>query len=210
MTWDEHAAEWDGDEAVRTYAAAAHECLQRLYRDGRLDLDGARILDFGCGTGLLTEQLAERAERVVALDTSTAMVQVLAAKVERHGWLNVDAIAASLGSARQERPNLFALPFDLVVASSVCAFLDDYPGTIVELASLLKPGGVFIQWDWELNREDDESVGLTPSEMSNALAAAQLVDISVETAFEVEVEGETMRPLVGFGRVSSLTVSDEV
>ena len=158
----------------------------------------------------MTEQLAERAERVVALDTSTAMVEVLAAKVEQHGWSNVDAIAASLDSVRHDRPELFTSTFDLVVASSVCAFLDDYPGTAAELATLLRPGGVFVQWDWELNDEDDEAVGLTRSQMLNALAVAHLSDIRVERAFEVEVEGETMRPLVGFGMVSPLPVSDEV
>jgi hypothetical protein len=31
----------------------------------------------------------------------------------------------------------------IVVASSVCAFRDDYPGTGAVLAGLLRPGGVF-------------------------------------------------------------------
>ena len=199
MTWDEHAAEWDEDEAVHAYAVAAYGCLQRLHQQGRLTVDGARVLDFGCGTGLLTERLAERAERVVALDTSSAMVKVLAAKVDRRGWSNVDAIAASLESARHERPELFVWPFDMIVASSVCAFLDDYPGTVAELASLLKPGGAFIQWDWELNAADDEPVGLTRSQVADALATAHLVGISVGTAFEVDVDGERVSPLVGVG-----------
>ncbi len=202
MTWDEHAAEWDEDEAVHAFSVAAYGSLQRLHQEGRLTLDGARVLDFGCGTGRLTERLAERAERVVALDTSTAMVQLLAAKVERRGWSNVDAIAASLDSARHERPELFAVPFDMVVASSVCAFLDDYPSTVATLASLLTPGGAFVQWDWELNAEDDESVGLTRSQVADALAAAHLLGISVGTAFEVDVDGESVSPLVGVGNAA--------
>lgn len=199
MTWDEHAVGWDQDEAVRAYARAAFGCLQRFDRNGRLHLDGARILDFGCGTGLLTEQLAPRAEWVVALDTSAAMIQVLAAKVEHHGWSNVDVVAASVDSAQHERPELFARPFDIVVASSVCAFLDDYAGTVVTLTSLLKPGGAFVQWDWELHREDDEHVGLTRAQVVDALTAAGLLDIRVDTAFAVDVDGERLSPLVGVG-----------
>ena len=138
----------------------------------------------------------------LATDTSTAMVQVLAAKVERRGWSNVDAIAASLDSARHERPELLAVPFDMVVASSVCAFLDDYPSTVAILASLLTPGGAFVQWDWELNAKDDESFGLTRSQVADALAAAHLVRISVGTAFEVDVDGERVSPLVGVGNAA--------
>ena len=199
MTWDERAARWDENEAVRAYSGAAFACLRRLHHDGRFNLDGARILDFGCGTGLLTEQLAPRAEWVLALDTSAAMIQVLAAKVEHHGWSNVDAIAASVDSAQRDRPELFARPFDIIVASSVCAFLDDYAGTVATLTSLLKPGGTFVQWDWELHHEDDEHVGLTRAQVVDALTAAGLLDIRVETAFAVDVDGERLSPLVGLG-----------
>ncbi len=202
MTWDERAAGWDENEAVHAYAGAAFACLRRLHHDGRFNLDGARVLDFGCGTGLLTEQLAPRAEWVLALDTSAAMVQVLAAKVEQLGWSNVDAIAASVNSAHHERPELFALPFDIVVSSSVCAFLDDYAGTVRTLTSLLKPGGSFVQWDWELNREDGEPFGLTRAQMVDALTGADLVGIRVETAFKIDVDGERMSPLIGFGNTA--------
>ena len=136
---------------------------------------------------------------MVALDTSAAMVQVLAAKVEQLGWSNVDTIAASVDSAQHERPELFALPFDVVVASSVCAFLEDYPGTVTTLSSLLKPGGSFVQWDWELNSEYDKPFGLTRAQVVDALTGADPLDIRVETAFEVDVDGESMSPLVGFG-----------
>lgn len=199
MTWDEHAASWDEDEAVRAYSRAAFRCLQRLHDDARVNLDGACVLDFGCGTGLLTEQLTLQAERIVALDTSAAMIQVLAAKVNQRGWSNVAAVAASVDSAQQQRPDLFSLPFDIVVSSSVCAFLDDYAGTVASVTGLLKPGGSFVQWDWELNAEDGEPVGLTRAQVIDALTRAGLLDIVVETAFEIEVDGERMSPLIGVG-----------
>jgi magnesium-protoporphyrin O-methyltransferase len=40
------------------------------------DLHGARVLDAGCGTGMMTEELAWRGARVVAADISPKLVQI--------------------------------------------------------------------------------------------------------------------------------------
>ena len=40
------------------------------------DLHGARVLDAGCGTGMMTEELAKRGARVVAADISPKLVQI--------------------------------------------------------------------------------------------------------------------------------------
>ncbi|MEM9565801.1 MAG: class I SAM-dependent methyltransferase [Actinomycetota bacterium] len=191
--WDEWADGWDDDPAARAYAAAAFESLVEVVADGGPALAGARVLDFGCGTGLLTERLVEAGASVVAVDTSPAMLAVLDAKAAERGWTGVVtglAVPDDVG------------PFELVVASSVCSFLDDYRATVGELAWRLGPGGVWTQWDWE--RTDGEELGFTTDEIREALIAAGLGGVEVRTAFSVEVtmEGETvtMAPLLGTGR----------
>ena len=88
--WDEHAAGWDDNEAVRAYADAAHASLVSAVAAAGIELAGANVCDFGCGTGLLTERLvAAGCRHVDAVDTSSAMRAVLAAKIERHGWQQV-------------------------------------------------------------------------------------------------------------------------
>ena len=94
---------------------------------------------------------------------------------------------------------MFSVPFDIVVCSSVCAFLDDHHGTVKTLVGLLKPGGLFVQWDWELNPQDDEPFGLARNQVFEALTDADLIDVSVETAFEIDVDGQQKRPLIGSG-----------
>ena len=94
-------------------------------------LDGMQVLDFGCGTGLLTERLADRVAAIDAMDTSPAMLRVLRDKVERAGWANVRVLAELPAGAES---------YDLIVASSVCSFLDEYPGTVAHLVSLLRTG----------------------------------------------------------------------
>jgi cyclopropane fatty-acyl-phospholipid synthase-like methyltransferase len=187
--WAEYAPGWDDDPAARAYSAAASASLIELLTERGRSVGGMTVCDFGCGTGLLTEQLVDEAESIDAVDASPAMLQVLTAKIADRGWTNVRT-ATDIPSGHGTH--------DLVVCSSVCSFLDDYPGTLRRLAELLRPGGIFVQWDWE--REEPDGDGLSGSEITDALTAAGFEGLHVGTAFEVPFEGEVMRPLVGVGR----------
>lgn len=145
-------------------------------------------MDFGCGTGLLTERLVSIGASVVAVDTSRAMLDVVDAKIAGRGWTEV--------KTSTELP-IAPASFQLIVCSSVCSFLDDYQATTRALFELLAPGAVFVQWDWE--RGDGESHGLTRVEITDALQAAGLEEISVDIGFEITFEEQMMRPLIGHG-----------
>lgn len=200
MEWDDHAATWDDDPAVRTYAEGAFGALTRILAERGLELDGKRVLDFGCGTGLLTEALAPRAGQVVGLDPAAKMVEVLQRKVEARGWSHVHTVANTLEDAVASTNPHVAGPFDLIVCSSVCAFLPDYPGTTAQLASLLAPGGLFVQFDWELDPTDEEPYGLTRAQIEETLGKAGLSKVHVGIGFEKPIGEMTMRPLVGVGQ----------
>ena len=187
--WADYAPGWDDDPAARSYSAAAYRSLIDLLTERGRSVGGMTVCDFGCGTGLLTEQLVDEAESIDAVDASTAMLDVLTAKIADRGWTTVRT-ATDIPSGHGTH--------DLVVCSSVCGFLDDYPGTVQLLAELLRPGGIFVQWDWE--REDADGDGLSRGEIDDALTAAGLEHIHVGTAFELPFGDEVMRPLFGVGR----------
>lgn len=188
MSWDDEAATWDDNPAVRAYADAAHASLRRLLAASGTTIEGRRVLDFGCGTGLLTTELAREADEVVGLDLSPRMIDVLAAKQIP----NVRALTGTLDSHPLGS-------FDLITCSSVLAFVDDYPATLAALAARLRPDGRLVQWDWELDDTDDEPYGLTREQMRSALNAAGLAQVQVQVAFEKVFEGHTMAPLLGTG-----------
>ncbi len=188
--WDEVADEWDEAATVRAYAAAAFESLIAVAATAGIALDGARVCDFGCGTGLLTERLAERGATVDAVDTSPAMLAKLKTKIDERGWTHVRTFDALPSNAE---------PYDLVVCSSVLAFVDDHPATVAELAARLRVGGLFVQWDWEVGPDDSDHAGLTKLEIADALAHAGLVGGTVEPAFTIEADGEPLRPLRAWG-----------
>ncbi|MEM9519409.1 MAG: class I SAM-dependent methyltransferase [Actinomycetota bacterium] len=189
--WDEYADGWDEDLVARAYAAAAFDSLTATLRRFERNLDGMNVCDFGCGTGLLTEHLAHVVGRVDAVDTSPAMLARLSTKADTHGWAHV-LLSPRLPSTRGEH--------DLVVCSSVLGFVDDYTATTERLVQLLGSGGVFVQWDWELDPQADEPHGLGRSAIHSALDAAGLADVHVDTAFEVVFDDIVMRPLIGVGR----------
>jgi 2-polyprenyl-3-methyl-5-hydroxy-6-metoxy-1,4-benzoquinol methylase len=199
MSWDEYADRWDDDAAVRAYSGGAISALLRLEEAEEVQLGGARVLDFGCGTGLLAEKMAAKVDWVVALDTSRAMIEVLKGKVSRRSLDRVLPIAGSLEDALATQGDVFKHPFDLITCSSVCAFLDDYPETVESLAKLLRPGGALVQWDWELDPDSDEPFGLTRGQIEGALSAAGLKVVRVDVAFDIEFEDKHMRPLIGVG-----------
>ena len=197
--WDEYATTWDQGGPV-VYADAAVASLRRQANALNLPLANARVLDFGCGTGLLAERLAPEVAHIVALDPSKGMIERLEAKVH-DGLQNVEPIVGLLDEQRLATPT-FAQPFDLVVASSVCAFVEDYPATVRHIASSLRDGGVFVQWDWLLNEDDEEPFGLTTESITQAHKQAGLQVLFVGEAFQAAFEGMTMAPLMGIGQKS--------
>lgn len=171
-------------------ADAAHASLVARLAELGTSLSGAVVCDFGCGTGLLTERLAEACRRIDAVDASPAMRDALGEKVDRNGWWHVRVLdqlpAAPLG-------------YDLIVCSSLLSTVDDHPGTVARLSELLVPGGLFVHWDWEAQPDDPEG-GLTRNEMESALRMAGLDEIVVGTGFEQPIGDAIVRPLMGSGR----------
>jgi len=197
QTWNEHADGWDDNAAVRAYSQAAFDSLVALCETRHIPLEGSRVCDFGCGTGLLSEKLSPVCEQILAVDTSPKMLAILDAKKQRLDLPNISTTTNLTDPAFQET-------FDIIVCSSVCGFLDDYPATVRALVRMLKPKGLFVQWDWERDPTSEEPFGLTREQINATLTQAGLESILVETAFEVAVEGETMRPLMGAGQAPTL------
>ncbi|HET9613221.1 MAG TPA: methyltransferase domain-containing protein [Candidatus Limnocylindrales bacterium] len=111
----------------------------------RLPLVGDEtVLDAGCGTGRVTEQLLERLPRgrVVALDGSTAMLDEARRRLARFGD-RVAFVAADLG-----RP--LALPtgdVDAILSTATFHWVPDHDALFRNLAAVLRPGGRLVaQW----------------------------------------------------------------
>lgn len=195
--WDGRAAAWDARPESHTYAERAFATLRPFVEEHLGPWRGLRVLDFGAGTGLLTAKLAPLCREVVALDISTEMIRALDAKVAREGLGNVAALAGELEALCRHRPEL-QQPFDLVVASSVCGFLPDFPAEVVRIRSLLCPGGCFVQWDWR--RDGGSTRGLTLDGIRAAYAGASLDVVFADIGFLFTFDENEMVVLQAVGR----------
>jgi len=187
--WDEYAESWDNDSSVEEYANKAFNELANV-----IELDGLSVLDFGCGTGALTKKLSPRVKEIIALDGSSEMIKLLAKK----NLPNVSTISGFLTQDLINTSPHLANKFDLIVASSVCGFLPDYEMTLGQLKSLLKSGGVFIQWDW-LSDDDSSEMGLSEDRVVRALKANEFSEIQVQKPFEMNSSNGTMTVLMAIG-----------
>jgi trans-aconitate 2-methyltransferase len=127
--------DWD----AATYDRVAHP-MTRWGLDvlDRLPLAGdERVMDAGCGTGRVTEQLAERLPRghVVALDGSPAMVEAAHARLARFGD-RVDYIVADLGE-----PLPVEDPVDAILSTATFHWVPDHDALFRNLAAVTRPGG---------------------------------------------------------------------
>jgi len=104
----------------------------------RLPLEGdERVLDAGCGSGRVTERLAERLPRgsVVALDGSAAMVAATRERLARFGD-RVEYVIADLG-----RPLPIDGQLDAILSTATFHWVPDHDALFRNLAAVTRPGG---------------------------------------------------------------------
>ena len=125
---------WDADGPQKPLHALNPVRLQ--YVAERAALRGARVLDIGCGGGLLSEALAKQGAQVTAIDLAPELVKV----ARLHGLesgVQVDYRVQAAEDLAAEQ----AGTFDVVTCMEMLEHVPD-PGAIIAACQrLLRPGG---------------------------------------------------------------------
>jgi 2-polyprenyl-3-methyl-5-hydroxy-6-metoxy-1,4-benzoquinol methylase len=97
-----------------------------------------KVLDFGCGSGVMLAFLAQHSDHVTAIDIDLVPLQHMGKYIPVAE--NVQILDANQTSLSELTPK----SFDLINALDVLEHVEDLPQTLSKLLDLLKPGGQLI------------------------------------------------------------------
>jgi 2-polyprenyl-6-hydroxyphenyl methylase/3-demethylubiquinone-9 3-methyltransferase len=125
---------WDPNSEFRPL----HEInpLRLQWIDRHAPLAGKRVLDVGCGGGILSEAMAERGAEVTGIDLSDKALKVAQLHLLESGG-HVEYRKVPVETLAQEQPG----SFDVVTCMEVLEHVPDPASQVEACARLLKPGG---------------------------------------------------------------------
>ena len=130
--FSDHAEDWDELRRMHSSDEAVEAALARALEARPL----GRLLDIGTGTGRMAELFAERAERIVALDKSLAMLRVARAKLQHLPAERVELVQGDFGSLP-----FAADSFDTVLFHQVLHFAQAPATVLAEAGRVTRPDG---------------------------------------------------------------------
>lgn len=142
VTWSKGIADYNMSEDILTELAEVMNRHPWWHARARLALAilseagvqaPARVLDAGCGSGLLLKTLEDRGYQASGLDISRRSLE----KLDRPGRRLIEADLTRCGPPESET-------FDAILLLDVLEHLDDEKVVLQTLARLLKPGGLLL------------------------------------------------------------------
>jgi ubiquinone/menaquinone biosynthesis C-methylase UbiE len=113
---------------------------------------GMTVLDVGCGTGAITEGIAQAVApggEVVGIDVSNELIARAQERAERHANLSFELADVASLAHRARR-------FDVVTASRMLLWLADPRAAVAAMASAARPGGIVLVLDYNLRKTNWE------------------------------------------------------
>jgi ubiquinone/menaquinone biosynthesis C-methylase UbiE len=142
--FDKKAAEWDANPGRVKLANEVADAIIREAKPSR----GMDVLDFGCGTGLVTLRLQPLVRTILGADSSRGMLDVLEGKIRTQGIANAQTCFVDY----ENRDCIEGRGFHLIVSSMTLHHVPDTAGLFAQWHELLLPGGLLCFAD--LDAED--------------------------------------------------------
>jgi ArsR family transcriptional regulator len=158
------------------------------------------IADLGAGEGVFALLLAQRATKVIAVDSSAKMIEVGSAQVQRHGLKNVEFRLGDI-----EEVPIDDSTVDLVFFSQSLHHALHPERAIHEAWRILRPGGRVMILDLHKHRFEeareiyaDEWLGFSEAELVTMLGKAGFVDAQTSVVHK-ETEAPHFQALLAVG-----------
>ncbi|MRR06523.1 MAG: class I SAM-dependent methyltransferase [Deltaproteobacteria bacterium] len=130
--FNEAASSWDEDPRRVRLASEVAECLKKV-----VEVTGEMtVLDYGCGTGLVTLCLQPLVRSITGADLSDGMLEIFRGKIAARGLTNVKAVLLD-----PDRETFPAESFDLLVSSMTLHHVENVARLLADFFRILRPGG---------------------------------------------------------------------
>ena len=136
------------------------------------------VVDIGSGTGLSTLMWTERAEQVIGIEPNTDMRQQAQTRASQQHIANV-----TYQDGPSTQTNLPSESVDIVTCSQSLHWMEPEP-TFAEIIRILRPGGVFAAYDYDLPFTIDWEVEASEKEVGahfRALRGGRVLDVGVKS-----------------------------
>lgn len=126
---------WDKESEFRPL----HEInpLRLEWLDGLVSLKGLRVLDVGCGGGILADSMARKGAAVLGIDLASKALKVAQLHALEAQTQGVEYREISAEALAAEQPN----SFDVVTCMEMLEHVPDPSSVVRACAALVKPGG---------------------------------------------------------------------
>ena len=111
--------------------------LRLEWINGLSPLQGQRVLDVGCGGGILADALARKGAQVTGIDLSTKALRVAQLHALEAQTPDIEYREVSVETLAQEQPG----SFDMVTCMEMLEHVPDPDSVVRACAALVKPGG---------------------------------------------------------------------
>ena len=132
--WDRASKNYDKTEERFEYIHSKSRENTKKY------LNGSNIvLDYGCGTGTTSCEIANRVKEIHAIDISSKMIEIAKRKAVASKVENINFVRADIFDKRYKKES-----FDVILAFNMLHTVIDPQVVMRRIYELLKPEGLFI------------------------------------------------------------------
>jgi ubiquinone/menaquinone biosynthesis C-methylase UbiE len=187
--FDEMSKNWDQNSVRNQIALNAARSMHKYLNFSK----NTAMLDFGCGTGLVSFFFYPHVARLDGVDSSKGMVDEFNKKAKAENFENAHAKVFDL-----DKDTFSKESYDVIVSSMVFHHIQDPDQLLKKLYNSLKPGGSLAVADLD---EEDGSFhppeaqgvchnGFSRDKMKSWFVAAGYQDVSVSTAMRLNKENK--------------------
>jgi ubiquinone/menaquinone biosynthesis C-methylase UbiE len=184
--FDQEAANWDRVPGrVKVAQDVAHSIIHEITLTPDMD-----VLDFGCGTGLLTFAVQPFVRSITGVDSSPGMLDVFQTKIKEQHLSNVKANYLDL-----DKGEVLTGSYHLIVSSMTLHHVKNISSLLKQFYSILLPEGLLAIADLDLddgkfhsNNDGVFHFGFDRAKLRKVFSEAGFDNVQDVSAAEVEKE----------------------